>query len=141
LDSQLFRFHHMGVAVPSLDKALSQYRNLFQYELISGPFDDPIQGVSVCFLQRSLPGDFVIELVAPLGPESPIQQTLRRGGGAYHVCYEVDDLDAALAHCLAQGCIKVSDPVPAVAFSNRRIAWLFTQSRQLTELVESGATR
>jgi methylmalonyl-CoA/ethylmalonyl-CoA epimerase len=137
LDPLLFRFHHLGVAVPALDRALAQYQSLFQYELVSGPFDDPIQGVSVCFLKRQTPGDFVIELVAPLGPESPIQQTLRKGGGAYHVCYEVDDLERAIEHCLSRGCLKVSDPVPAVAFSNRRIAWLFTSSRQLTELVES----
>lgn len=126
----------MGIAVPDLDRARAQYENLFDYKLIAGPFHDPIQGVSVCFLRREMASDYVLELVAPSGPDSPIQQTLKRGSGAYHLCYEVEGLEQAMAHCLSQGCVKVSDPVPAVAFENRRIAWLFTPARQLIELLE-----
>ena len=126
----------MGVAVPNLEKAAGQYENLFGYRMVSGPFNDPIQKVSVCFLKREVEGDYVLELVAPLSEESPIQRTLKKGGGAYHLCYEVEALEEALAHCTSQGCVKVSDPVPAVAFGNRRIAWLFTPAQQLIELLE-----
>ena len=127
----------MGVAVTGLDQAMEQYRLLFQYHLVSGPFKDPIQGVSVCFLRRDIPGDYLLELVAPLAEASPIQQILRKGGGAYHIAYEVEDLRAALLHCTERGCLKVSDPAPAVAFANREIAWLFTPSRQLVELIQA----
>lgn len=47
-----FSFHHVGVAVRDLSKAIPIYKSLFEYELTSGPFDDPIQNVSVCFLSR-----------------------------------------------------------------------------------------
>lgn len=114
------------------------YQDLFGYQLASGPFDDPIQRVSVCFLKREQTGDITLELVAPLGEESPVHRTLAKGGNsAYHTCYEVDDLDAALHHLTGHGCLTVSKPVPAVAFANRRIAWLYTPTRQLIELVES----
>ena len=112
------------------------YRELFGYECVSGPFDDPVQKVSVCFLERGTAGDPVLELVAPLGEESPIQRTLSKGAGAYHICYETENLEQAIEHLTARGCLMVSPPVPAVAFNNRRIAWLYTSTRQLVELVE-----
>src|ERR1035438_7511186 len=90
-----FQFHHVGVAVRDLGKAIPIYKTLFGYELTSGPFDDPIQKVSVCFLSRGQ-GDTALELVAPLGPDSPIDRTLQKGGGAYHVCYQVPDIRAAI---------------------------------------------
>ncbi len=131
-----FAFHHVGVAVRNLQEAIPNYSNLFGYEVVSGPFDDPIQGVSVCFLSRG-EGDTVIELVAPLGPNSPIDRTLKKGGGTYHLCYQVPEIRAAIAHLTEQGSFLVSGPVPAVAFEMREIAWLMTETGLLTELVQA----
>jgi len=132
------RFAHMGVAVADLAKAQASFREMFGYELHSGPFDDPIQKVSVCFLGTSDRADPVIELIAPLGEDSPIKRLLAKGGGAYHLCYEVADIDKTLTESKAKGCVMVSGPVPAVAFGGRRIAWLYTPARQLVEFVERG---
>ena len=131
-----FRFHHLGVAVRDLSQGVPIYKTLFDYELVSGPFDDPIQKVSVCFLSRG-EGDMVIELVAPLGPDSPIEPTLKKGGGAYHVCYEVPNIHAAIAHLTGENCFLLSGPAPAVAFEMREIAWLMTTAKILVELVQA----
>jgi methylmalonyl-CoA/ethylmalonyl-CoA epimerase len=131
-----FTFHHVGVAVRDLPTAIPIYKNLFDYELVSGPFDDPIQNVSVCFLSRG-EGDTVIELVAPLGPNSPIDRTLKKGGGTYHVCYQVPDINTAIGHLTGQGSFLVSGPVPAMAFQMREIAWLMTEVGLLVELVQA----
>jgi methylmalonyl-CoA/ethylmalonyl-CoA epimerase len=131
-----FQFHHVGVAVRDLGKAIPIYKTLFGYELTSGPFDDPIQKVSVCFLSRG-EGDAAIELVAPLGADSPVRRTLKKGGGAYHVCYEVANMDAAIAHLTGEGSFLLSGPVPAVAFEMRNIAWLMTEANLLVELVQA----
>jgi methylmalonyl-CoA/ethylmalonyl-CoA epimerase len=131
-----FAFHHIGVAVRDLSKAIPSYKALFGYELTYGPFDDPIQNVSVCFLSRGA-GDTVLELVAPLGPNSPIDRNLKKGGGPYHVCYEVPDIHSAIAHLTGQGSFLLSDPVPAVAFGMRPIAWLMTGTELLVELVQA----
>ncbi|HLJ44830.1 MAG TPA: VOC family protein [Bryobacteraceae bacterium] len=136
METSLFTFRHLGVAVESLDRAIPVYRELFGYQLVSGPYDDPLQKVSVCFLGREAPGDIVIELVAPLGDESPVRATLAKGGSAYHVCYEVPDIEKALDELRTKGCIIISKPVPAVAFNQRRIAWLYTPTRQLIEALE-----
>jgi len=131
-----FTFHHVGVAVRDLSAAIPIYKNLFGYDPISGPFDDPIQKVSVCFLSRG-EGDPSIELVAPLGPDSPIDRTLKKGGGTYHVCYQVADINTAIDHLTGQGSLLLSGPVPAVAFEMREIAWLMTKANLLVELVQA----
>lgn len=130
-----FGFHHVGIAVNDLTAASESLQRLFKYRLISGPFDDPVQKVSVCFLSRG-DDDTAMELVAPLGPDSPINRTLQKGGGTYHVCYSVTDMQAAISHLQAEGCLLLGAPVPAVAFDMREIAWLMTPARLLVELVQ-----
>jgi methylmalonyl-CoA epimerase len=130
------RFSHIGVAVPSIKQALVTYQAVFGYVVLSGPFDDPIQQVSVCFLGTGEPGDLTMELVEPLGSDSPVTKVLARGIGAYHICYEVDDMEAALKYVRSKSCIVVSKPVPAIAFKGKRISWFYTPTRQLVELVE-----
>jgi methylmalonyl-CoA/ethylmalonyl-CoA epimerase len=129
-------FHHVGIAVSDLQQAIPNYKDVFGYKIVSGPFDDPIQKVSVCFLSRG-EGDATIELVAPLGPNSPIDGTLKRGGGTYHICYEVDDISAAIRHLTEHGSMLLSGPVPAVAFAMKEIAWLMTEAYLLVELVQA----
>jgi len=130
------RFRHLGVAVAKLDGAIDTYTNILGYKLLSDIFDDPIQKVSVCFLGTDNPGDAMIELVAPLTDDSPVKGFLARGGGAYHMCFGASRLDDALAEAIAKGCLLIRQPVPAVAFGGRRIAWVYTPTRQLIELLE-----
>jgi methylmalonyl-CoA/ethylmalonyl-CoA epimerase len=134
-----FKLRHVGVAVPSLGPATDTLSDLFGYRVISGPFDDPIQKVTVNFLTQSDQDVAEIELIAPLSEDSPITSILaKNGGGAYHLCFETTDIDQALVHAKNNGCVIVSPAVPAVAFNGRKIAWIYTRSRQLFELVEAG---
>jgi len=138
VDELGFKLRHVGVAVPSLGPATESLSALFGYRVVSGPFDDPIQKVSVNFLTKSDNDATEIELIAPLSEDSPITSMLgKSGGGAYHLCFETSDIDQALVHAKNNGCMIVSPPVPAVAFGGRRIAWIYTRSRQLFELVEA----
>jgi len=133
-----FKLRHVGVAVPSLDATTELLSNLFGYQVTSGPFDDPIQKVTVNFLKTSAEDPTEIELIAPLTPDSPITSLLSKsGGGSYHLCFETTNIEAALAHAVSLGCMVVAAPAPAVAFNGRKIAWLYTKSRQLFELVEA----
>lgn len=133
-----FKLLHVGVAVPSLGPTTDLLSNLFGYKVVSGPFDDPIQKVTVNFLAKSDADVAEIELIAPLSEDSPITSMLtKNGGGAYHLCFETSDMEQALVHAKKNGCMIVSPPVPAVAFEGRRIAWIYTSSRQLFELVEA----
>ena len=133
-----FKLRHVGVAVPKLGPTTDALEALFGYKVVSGPFDDPIQKVSVSFLAKSESDVAEIELIAPLSEDSPITSMLAKGvGAAYHLCFETSDIEQAVTHAQANGCIIVSPPVPAVAFNGRKIAWIYTRSRQLFELVEA----
>lgn len=120
----------------NLEQAVEVYHGIFGYSVQSGPFVDPIQKVTVCFLAPMKDGDPLIELIAPASDDSPVNRILAKGISAYHLCYEVDDMTEALNHVRSHGCIVVSEPVRAVAFEGRLIAWFYTPTRQLTELVQ-----
>ena len=137
-DALGFRLQHVGVAAPKLGPTTELMTALFGYRVVSGPFDDPIQRVSVNFLTTAATDAVEIELIAPLTDDSPIKAMLAKGGGSsYHLCFATADLDAALAHAVRLKCVVVAQPAPAVAFEGRRIAWIYTPSRQLFELVEA----
>jgi methylmalonyl-CoA/ethylmalonyl-CoA epimerase len=93
---KLGRLNHVGVATASIERSIAFYRETFGAEPAGEPFDLPAQGVRVCFVDAP---NTQIELIQPLGPESPIAKFLERNpeGGQHHLCYEVSDIDAARA--------------------------------------------
>jgi len=84
----------------------------------------------------SHPGDPRVELVEPVGPDSPVEKFLERGSGLHHLCYEVDNLDDAVQGGSARGLVMIRRHQPAVAFGGRRIAWFLTRERLLIEYLE-----
>jgi methylmalonyl-CoA/ethylmalonyl-CoA epimerase len=134
------RFHHVGYAVASIaDYRRDFFDALFQPDDVSEAVADPIQRVRVAF--ATMRGGTVIELVEPLGPGSPVDAVVGSArGGLYHLCYEVDDLDAAIARFRAARCMPLARPAPAVAFGGRRIVFLLTPQRDLIELLEASLT-
>jgi methylmalonyl-CoA/ethylmalonyl-CoA epimerase len=134
--SGAFTFHHVGVAVPDLEQAATFYSEAFGFRVVSGPFEDPIQKVKVCFMAEAGRSLAHLELISPLDSDSPVNGYLTKGIGAYHVCYEVAEIAKALAELRGKGCLVISRPVPAVAFAGRKIAWCFTPTHQLLELLQ-----
>lgn len=133
------RLHHIGYAVSDIAAYRRDFFDpLFQPESVSEPVHDPIQRVRVCFARMA--GGTVIELVEPAGGESPLRGVIGSArGGLYHLCYETEDLDAAIAGFRARGCLALSRPAPAAAFGGRRIVFLLTPQRDLVELLEAAA--
>jgi methylmalonyl-CoA/ethylmalonyl-CoA epimerase len=130
-----FRPLHLGVAVRDLNTALTFYEQVLGFQLLHGPVDDPVQQVTVCFVGAT--DGVEIELIAPLGDQSPVARYLARETGAYHICYEVPDIEQALRDVREKGCLVISPPVPATAFGGRRIAWFYTPTKHLIEILET----
>ncbi|MGH9452773.1 MAG: VOC family protein [Terriglobia bacterium] len=132
-----FRVHHLGVAVPNISQTAATYVKCFGYQIESEIIHDPLQQAHVQFLR--LPDDRVyLELVQPDSSHSKLSHAIAEGGGLNHVCYAVDDMNAACATLRGRGMFLIAPPVPAVAFKGRRIAWLMGKDRVITELVERG---
>jgi methylmalonyl-CoA/ethylmalonyl-CoA epimerase len=130
------RLHHVGFAIRSIENEIAAFGSSILASWDGKIFHDPLQKVRVTFLQTN-PADALIELVEPAADDSPVGQFLKRGGGLHHLCYEVPDLDAHLGKMQAGGGITVKPPLPAVAFENRRIAWVVTRQKLLLEFLEN----
>ena len=129
--------HHIGVVVKDVAESCALYVRRFGYEVKTAIIHEPTQTAHVQFLR--LPGDKTyLELVAPDGAKSRLASTIEKGGGLNHVCYAVDDIDAACQTLGSKDLFLVHAPVPAVSFKGRRIAWLMGKDRLLVELVERG---
>jgi methylmalonyl-CoA/ethylmalonyl-CoA epimerase len=107
--SALGRLNHVGVATPSIEKSIETYHDLMGATVIGAPFDLPAQGVKVCFIDTP---NTQIELIEPYDESSPIAGFLRKNpaGGQHHLCFEVPDIDAAVADLMAKGARVLGEP-------------------------------
>lgn len=105
----LGRLNHVGVATPSIERSIAMYRDLLGATVIGAPFDLPAQGVRVCFIDTP---NTQIELIEPYDDASPIAGYLKKNpaGGQHHVCFEVADIDAAVADLQAKGATVLGEP-------------------------------
>jgi methylmalonyl-CoA epimerase len=126
---------HIGIAVEDLDAAVELYRRTLGIEPSHRERVDD-QGVEEVLFRI---GSSYIQLLGPLGPDTPVGRSLAtRGAGVHHVAYRVDDLAAALAHLRAQG-VRLIDESPRPGSRGTWIAFVHPRSMGgvLVELVEA----
>lgn len=131
-----FKFHHIGVAVKSIDDTAAIY--------VAGGYTrsealfDPIQDVNICWLTKE--GMPTVELLAPQDENSPVNKILEKNGVTpYHTCYIVDNLEDAAKALRKMKYVMVSKPEKAVAIHNCQVCFLFNKNIGLIELVEAPA--
>ena len=116
------RLNHVAIAVPDLTAATALYRGALGAE-VSDPLTLTEHGVTVVFI--TLPNT-KIELLEPLGDASPIAAFLAKNpaGGMHHICYEVDDINAARDHLLAAGSRILGDAAPKIGAHGKPVLFL-----------------
>ena len=128
--------HHLGVAVDDLDAAVGTYQSLFGGRLEHRARVEE-QGVEAASL---LLGDGRVELLAPLGADTPVGRFLAgRGPGMHHIAYEVDDVGAELERLAATG-VTLVDTRPRRGLFGLEVAFLHPDAVHgvLSELVSRG---
>lgn len=130
------RLHHVGVVVESIQRAAPFWTNHLGMRPISATVHDPIQKVNVQFF-AGVNNQTSIELIEPAADDSPVLNALKQGGGLNHVCFEVENFDGYIAAARSNRGIIVVPPVPATAFDNRRIAFVFYRGIGLVELLQA----
>ena len=128
--------HHVGFVVASILQAGSDFARSLAAQWNGEIIHDPLQQARVSFMHSGADGNPAIELVEPDGEKSSLNKFLAKGGGLHHICYEVDSLEAQLEFCRLNGSLIVKQPLPAVAFQGRRIAWVYTKQKLLVEYLE-----
>jgi methylmalonyl-CoA epimerase len=131
------RIDHIGVAVEDLDAAIALYEKTYAMELVHRETVTE-QGVEAVLLDV---GENHVELLAPLGPDTPVGKFLaKKGPGLHHVAYQVADIDATLASLKDAG-LRLIDETPRIGIRNSRVAFLHPAASGgvLTEIVEPAA--
>lgn len=118
----LGRLNHVALAVPDLAAAAALYRDTLGGD-VSAPQALPEHGVTVVFVNV---GNTKIELLEPLGAESPIAAFLAKNtaGGMHHVCYEVDDILAARDRLKAAGARVLGTGDPKIGAHGKPVLFL-----------------
>jgi methylmalonyl-CoA/ethylmalonyl-CoA epimerase len=128
------RIDHIGVAVEDIDAAIALYRDSFEMELAHRETVES-QGVEAVLLDV---GEGHVELLRPLGPDTPVGKYMaKNGAGLHHVAYAVDDIDATLQRLATAG-LQLIDTKSRVGIRDSRVAFLHPRSTGgvLTEIVE-----
>jgi methylmalonyl-CoA/ethylmalonyl-CoA epimerase len=131
------RIDHIGVAVEEIEPALELYRDSFRLELAHREVVEE-QGVEAVLLDA---GENHVELLAPLGPDTPVGRFLAaKGPGLHHVAYQVTDIDATL-QALKNAGLQLIDQEPRTGIRESRVAFLHPRSTGgvLTEIVQPAA--
>lgn len=116
------RLNHVAIAVKNLESATALYRDMLGAK-VSPAIDQPDHGVTVVFIE--LPNT-KIELLAPLGADSPIARFLEKNadGGMHHLCYEVDDIYAARDRLKAGGARVLGSGEPKTGAHGKPVLFL-----------------
>ena len=116
------RLNHVAIVVPDLAAATAIYRDTLG-ATVSAPADMPEHGVTVVFVELA---NSKIELLHPLGDESPVAPYLTRNpaGGMHHICYEVEDILAARDRLAEAGARVLGDGEPRIGAHGKPVLFL-----------------
>lgn len=128
------RIDHIAIVVEDIEAALGFWRDNLGLEL------DHIEDVAeqksiVAFLPT---GGSEVELVKPTTDDSGVARYLqKRGPGMHHICFEVEDIEAALAQMKEKG-VRLINETPLIGSGGKKIAFVHPESTHgvLVELYE-----
>lgn len=131
----LGKIEHIALAVSDLDAAIDHYAAVWGLALEHREIV-PDQGVEEAMLRI---GESYLQLLAPLGADTPVGRFIeRRGEGLHHIAYEVDDLEDTLASLRRDG-VELIDEAPRKGSRGTRVAFVHPRGNRgvLVELVEN----
>lgn len=129
------KLHHIGYAVKDIDAACVAFAELGYFPSGNQMFD-ALRKINILFLENETNGA-VIELVAPAAEGNPVDGILSKNGSSpYHLCFEVDDLNAAVEQMKSAKYIPMGKPLPAYAIHNKNVVFMFHKQLGIVELLE-----
>lgn len=133
LDNKI-NLHHYGFLTDDSKKAIKNYKFL-GYE-INQSFLDNLRGVKITFLKHSST-DVLLEIIEPFDNNSDVSNIMKKyKNNLYHSCFEVTNIKECITKLEKAGFITIDLPKPAIAFNNRKVAFLLSKYTGIIELLE-----
>ena len=127
---------HIGYVVNDIDKNIEYYKKNFGFSQITKKIIEPAHDVELVFVGNS---NFftTIELITPLSKKSKVFNFLKKNGEAFHhIAYQVNNINKSIKNFEKHNAIPICDIVPGAGHNNAKTIWLFTEKKQLVELIE-----
>ncbi len=130
------KVHHIGYLVKRLGRSEEAFRKL-GFTVEKDVVYDDVRDVNISFMRS---GDYRVELIEPASKESPLYPLLKNyKNSPYHLCYIVDDLEAARSELEKQGFMVIRDNEPAPALGGREVIFMVSADIGIIELVTESA--
>ena len=130
------KVHHIGWIVKNIENSKRILEFLMGSETETGDtVADNDRLINISFMKSQ---GLCYELIEPVSHDSPVMEILKREGPImYHICFEVEDIDHYIEILIGKGMLLLYPKKPAVAISNRNVAFLYEKSIGLIELLET----
>jgi len=129
------KIHHIGIVVKKIEDSLGEFLKFIDFDETTIPTLIGTQKVNVCFMKL---GELRIEIIEPVGDDSPVKKFLEKGGGFHHICFEVENISDAIDEIVKKGGRLIVSPIEG--FEGRKIAFVFLNMKKsnfnLIELAE-----
>ena len=129
-----FRLHHIGLLVDQMESYLTTSFWSRQSSIVY----DPNQQARLCLVCIGEDKDRLVELIEPVGKDSPTYQALDKGQKLHHLCFEAPDTEAVDTLIEEYRLLPVTEWQRAVLFQGRPVRFAFTRNRELVEFVADG---
>ena len=113
------KLHHIGIIVNNIETSLGELGKYLEFEEATIPMKVESQKVNVCFLKSS---SIYLELIEPIGKDSPVKKISELGGGFHHLCFEVDDIFEETKKMQEKGARVIVEPIKG--FEDRLISFI-----------------
>ena len=113
------KLHHIGIIVNNIETSLGELGKYLEFEETTIPMKVESQKVNVCFLKSS---SIYLELIEPIGKDSPVKKISELGGGFHHLCFEVDDIFEETKKMQEKGARVIVEPIKG--FEDRLISFI-----------------
>ena len=131
------KFDHIGVVVSDIKSSIENYSNNYMFKPLTKIIHEPAHKVDLIFFDFGYGYMPALELIMPTSDKSKVYNFLKKkSGGLHHLAYEVENIEQAINYFKSKQAIALGDIVPGAGHNNTRTAWLYTNQKELVELVE-----
>ena len=131
------KFDHIGIVVGDIKSSIKTYSDSYKFKPLTKIIHEPAHDVDLIFFDFGHGYMPMLELIMPTNEKSKVHNFLKKGGGLHHLAYEVENIENAINYFKSKKSIILGDVVPGAGHNNTNTVWLYTNQKELIELVEA----